>query len=80
MHSAATMGAVPCPAPDAAPTEPEPHVELSEAEASLSPEAEPSAPRDVWTGYFPAGALEGSTPQGAEPETAAQPERKILPV
>jgi hypothetical protein len=77
--------AAPCPpptAPDpaATPTEPEPHVAFGEAEASLSPDAESSAPHDVWTGYFRADAPEGSTPEGAEPEAAAQPERKTLPV
>ena len=78
-------GAAPCPSPTApdaagAPTEPEPQVALDEREASPSPDAESAAPRDVWTGYFPGEAREGSTPGGAEPEAAAQPERKNLPV
>jgi type IV secretion system protein VirD4 len=78
-------GAAPCPPPPApnpaaTPVEPEPDVVLDEPEASPSAEAEPAPARGVWTGYFPDEAREGSTPEGAEPETAAQPARKDLPV
>ncbi len=77
--------AAPCPPPTApegaaTPTEREPHVALDEPEASLSSDAESAAAHDVWTGYFPGEAPEGSTPEGAEPEAAAPPERKNLPV
>jgi type IV secretion system protein VirD4 len=77
--------AAPCPpptAPDeaATPTEPEPHIAVDQPEALLSQDAESTAAHDVWTGYFPAEAPEGATPGGAEPEAAAQPERKNLPV
>src|SRR5450432_2105548 len=77
--------AAPCPpraAPDAAatPTEPEPHVALDEREDSLSPDAGSAAAHDEWTSYFPDEAPESSTPVGAEPEAAAQPARKTLPL
>jgi type IV secretion system protein VirD4 len=75
----------PCPpptAPDpiATPTEPEPHIALNEREASEPQDAESTAERDVWAGYFPDEPLEGSTSEAAEPKAAAQPERKDLPV
>jgi type IV secretion system protein VirD4 len=68
------------PDPIATPTEPEPHIALNEREASEPQDAESTAERDVWAGYFPDEPLEGSTSEAAEPKAAAQPERKDLPV
>jgi hypothetical protein len=78
-------GAAPCPpppAPDPAarPTEPEPHLALDQREASPPPDAESTARRDVWTGYFRAAAPEGSAPESPDPEVEAQPARKTLPL
>jgi hypothetical protein len=53
---------------------------LDEREASRSPDAGSAAAPDVWAGYFLDEAAEASTPEGAEPEATAPPERKDLPV
>ena len=68
------------PDPIATPTEPEPHIALNEREASEPQDAESTAERDVWAGYFPDEPAEGSPPEAPEPKAAAQPERKDLPV
>jgi type IV secretion system protein VirD4 len=61
-------------------TEPEPHIALDEREASVPQDADSTAEHDVWAGYFPDEPAEGSMPEVAHPEAAAQPERNDLPV